>query len=75
MPNCCGDRGPIQPIGAKPWSPRRRFIPISPRASTRREMVTRELKSLERAGLLTKRRGAFVLTNVPELVQMIDNER
>jgi len=48
---------------------------IAARVSTRREMVTRELKSLERAGLLTKRRGAFVLTNVPELVHMIDNER
>jgi len=47
---------------------------IAARVSTRREMVARELKALERAGLMTKRRGAFVLTNVPELVQML-NER
>jgi len=44
---------------------------IAARVSTRREMVARELKALERAGLMTKRRGAFVLTNVPELVQIL----
>ena len=44
---------------------------IAARVSTRREMVARELKALERAGLMTKRRGAFVLNNVPELVQML----
>ena len=44
---------------------------IAARVSTRREMVARELKALERAGLLTKRRGAFVITNVPVLVQML----
>src|SRR5690242_20643410 len=47
---------------------------IAARVSTRREMVARELKALERAGLMTKRRGAFVLTNVPELVQMLKND-
>jgi hypothetical protein len=36
-------------------------------------MVTRELKALERAGLLTKRRGALVITNVPELIQQIQS--
>lgn len=45
---------------------------IAARVSTRREMVARELKALERAGLMTKRRGAFVLTNVPELVHMLN---
>ena len=44
---------------------------IAARVSTRREMVARELKALERAGLLTKRRGAFVITNMPVLVQML----
>ena len=44
---------------------------IAARVSTRREMVARELKALERAGLLPKRRGAFVITNVPELMQML----
>jgi CRP/FNR family transcriptional regulator, cyclic AMP receptor protein len=48
---------------------------IAARVSTRREMVTRELKILERAGLLTKRRGAFVITNVPRLVHLIHADR
>src|SRR6185312_9834672 len=48
---------------------------IAARVSTRREMVARELKALERAGLLTKRRGAFVLTNVPELMEMLRSGR
>jgi CRP-like cAMP-binding protein len=47
---------------------------IAARVSTRREMVARELKSLERSGLMTKRRGAFVLTNVPQLMQMLHQE-
>jgi CRP/FNR family transcriptional regulator, cyclic AMP receptor protein len=46
---------------------------IAARVSTRREMVTRELKALERAGLLAKRRGALVITSVPELVQQIQS--
>ena len=46
---------------------------IAARVSTRREMVARELKALERAGLLTKRRGAFVLNNVPELMHMLED--
>jgi CRP/FNR family cyclic AMP-dependent transcriptional regulator len=44
---------------------------IAGRVSTGREMVARELKALERAGLLAKRRGAFVITNVPHLVDRI----
>ena len=48
---------------------------IAARVSTRREMVARELKALERKGLMLKRRGAFVLTNVPELLQMLDSEK
>jgi len=47
---------------------------IAARVSTRREMVARELKALERAGLLMKRRGAFVITNVRELIQMLHND-
>ena len=47
---------------------------IAARVSTRREMVARELKALERAGLLSKRRGAFVLNNVPELMHMLQEE-
>jgi CRP/FNR family transcriptional regulator, cyclic AMP receptor protein len=47
---------------------------IAARVSTRREMVARELKALERKGLLMKRRGAFVITNVPEMVRMVQND-
>jgi CRP-like cAMP-binding protein len=47
---------------------------IAARVSTRREMVARELKALERSGLLTKRRGAFVINNVPELLQKLHSE-
>ena len=46
---------------------------IAARVSTRREMVARELKALERTGLLVKRRGALVITSVPELVQQIQS--
>jgi CRP/FNR family transcriptional regulator, cyclic AMP receptor protein len=47
---------------------------IAARVSTRREMVARELKALERAGLLSKRRGAFVINNVPELLQKLHGD-
>jgi CRP-like cAMP-binding protein len=47
---------------------------IAARVSTRREMVARELKALERSGMLTKRRGAFVINNVPELLQRLHEE-
>jgi len=47
---------------------------IAARVSTRREMVARELKALEREGLLTKRRGAFVITDVPSLLQRLRGE-
>jgi CRP/FNR family transcriptional regulator, cyclic AMP receptor protein len=47
---------------------------IAARVSTRREMVARELKALERAGLMSKRRGAFVINNVPELLQKLHGE-
>jgi CRP/FNR family transcriptional regulator, cyclic AMP receptor protein len=45
---------------------------IAARISARREAVTRELKSLESAGLLEKRRGALVLTDVQALVALIN---
>jgi CRP/FNR family cyclic AMP-dependent transcriptional regulator len=46
---------------------------IAARVSTRREMVARELKALERAGLLTKRRGALVITSITELAQRLQS--
>ena len=46
---------------------------IAARVSTRREMVARELKVLERAGLLTKRRGALVITSVSALAERLQS--
>jgi hypothetical protein len=37
-------------------------------------MVARELKALERSGLMTKRRGAFVLNDVPKLMNMLQKD-
>src|SRR5262249_2572733 len=45
---------------------------IAARVSIRREAVTRELKSLERAGLIERRRGALVLTDTRRLRQLIE---
>jgi CRP/FNR family cyclic AMP-dependent transcriptional regulator len=42
---------------------------IAGRVSTRRETVTRELKLLEQSGRLTKKEGAFVLTNISTFVE------
>ncbi|MGH6725497.1 MAG: Crp/Fnr family transcriptional regulator [Pseudolabrys sp.] len=42
--------------------------------STSREMVARELKLMERQGLLSKRRGAFVITDVPALLHRLHDE-
>jgi DNA-binding MarR family transcriptional regulator len=44
---------------------------LAARVSIRRESVARELKALERAGLVEKRRGALVLTDTARLRQMI----
>jgi CRP/FNR family transcriptional regulator, cyclic AMP receptor protein len=44
---------------------------LAARVSSRREAVTRELKSLERAGLLERRRGAFVLLDPARLARRI----
>ena len=64
---------------ADPATPRQAIISpppphaeIAARVSTGREMVVREFKALERAGLLTRRRGALVLTDVPRLMQELE---
>ncbi len=44
---------------------------IAARVSSRREAVARELKALERAGLIERRRGALVLTNTAQLRLLI----
>ena len=46
---------------------------IAARVLARREAVTRELNLLERVGLLERRRGAFVLTDVEALLTQIRN--
>jgi CRP/FNR family transcriptional regulator, cyclic AMP receptor protein len=45
---------------------------IAARVSTRRETVAREFKALERAGLIERRRGAIVLTDVAQLRKAIE---
>ena len=45
---------------------------LAARVSARREAVSREVKALERAGLLERRRGAMVLTDAPRLRAMIE---
>jgi len=48
---------------------------IAARVSTGREMVVRELKALERSGLLVRRRGALVITDVPRLLQVFERDQ
>jgi DNA-binding MarR family transcriptional regulator len=38
-------------------------------------MVARELKALENAGLLVRRRGALAITKVRDLVQRLEEAR
>jgi CRP/FNR family cyclic AMP-dependent transcriptional regulator len=45
---------------------------IAARVSTRREAVARELKALERAGLIVRRRGALELTDPTALRRLIE---
>jgi CRP-like cAMP-binding protein len=45
---------------------------IAARISTRREAVARELKALERAGLIERRRGAIALTDTHKLQKLVD---
>jgi DNA-binding MarR family transcriptional regulator len=45
---------------------------IAARVSTRREAVARELKALERAGLIERRRGAIALLDTHRLRSLID---
>src|SRR6516162_3875498 len=64
---------------AEPGKPRRGIISPPPlqselaaRISIRREAVGRELKALERAGLIERRRGALVLTDTARLRNSIE---
>ena len=46
---------------------------IAARVSIRREAVARELKILERAGMIERRRGTLLLTDIVHLQKMIDD--
>jgi len=46
---------------------------IAARVSIRREAVAREIKALERAGIIGRRPGALVLTDTAQLRKMIDD--
>lgn len=48
---------------------------IAARVSTHREAVSRELKQLERRGLLEKQKGALVLKDLGTLARMIEEAR
>ena len=56
-------------------SPPPHHAEIASRVSTRREMVARECKALERGGLLLRRRGALVITDLRSLVQRLEEAR
>ena len=45
---------------------------IAARVSTRRETVSRELKALERSGLIERRRGAIALSDTNRLRRLIE---
>lgn len=64
-----------RPDAAKPRqavvSPPPAHTEIAARVSIRREAVTREIKALERAGLIERRRGSMVLTDTEQLQKMI----
>ena len=47
---------------------------IAARVSTHREAVSREMKRLERKGILVRQRGTIILTDMPRLVQQLETE-
>ena len=65
-----------KPLSGKPEhavvSPPPTHVDLAGRVSIRREAVAREIKALERSGLIVRRRGALVLTDTARLRQMIE---
>jgi CRP-like cAMP-binding protein len=47
---------------------------IAARVSTHREAVAREMKLLEREGLLQRRRGTLMLADVPKLMERLEKQ-
>jgi len=68
-------RLPAAPADEAVISPPPTHQEIADRVSTRREAVARELKGLERDGLLYRRRGALVITDHCALTKMIEAAR
>ena len=48
---------------------------IAARISTHRGAVTRELKQLERKGVIERNRGSIVIKNLEEFEQMVEEAR
>ena len=73
MRNYCGCRGrrPGTEHGAV-ISPPPRQIDIAARIGTRREPVAREMKALERAGLLKRNRGALEIADTERLQGLLE---
>ena len=77
----------VMPNEIRPWptirsTPKRALISpppyhaeIAARIAARREAVTRALRALESAGLVERRRGALVLTDLPALVALFRDPR
>jgi len=65
-------RGEAGRVGRAVISPPPVHAEIAARVSTRRETVARELKALERAGLVERRRGALALTDVHRLALLVE---
>ena len=56
-------------------SPAPKHADVASRVSTHREAVTREFNQLAQIGLLERRTGALVITDVPELARMVEEVR
>ena len=61
--------------GAAILSPPPLQADIAARIGTRREMVSRELKALQKEGLLSRKRGAYVIASTRRLVQRLEEAR
>jgi CRP/FNR family transcriptional regulator, cyclic AMP receptor protein len=63
---------PARAAGQAVISPPPTHAEFAARVSTHREAITRELKSLESAGLIERRRGALVLLDTARLAHLIE---
>ena len=61
----------VEPKGQRSVSPPPIQRELADRIGSRREVVSRELNSLERQGIIEKTRGAIILANVGELQRRV----